>query len=66
MQNLKNIEANYNAHVDVYDHAYTDDEDYGAEYEKGYLDGIEHVLQQLGVNYQIDIFGHITIKQEAE
>lgn len=65
MQNLKNIEENYNAHVDVYDRAYTDDEDYGAEYEKGYLDGIEYVLQQNGVKYGIDIFGNIIIEQEA-
>ena len=63
MKNLENIEANYNAHVDVYDRAYTDDEDYGAEYEKGYLDGIEHVLQQLGVKYEIDTFGRITIER---
>ena len=65
MQNLKNIEENYNAHVDVYDRAYTDDEDYGAEYEKGNLDGIEYVLQQNGVKYGIDIFGNIIIEQEA-
>lgn len=63
MKNLQNIEAAYNAHVDVYDRAYTDNEDYGAEYEKGYLDGVEYVLQQLGVNYQIDLFGRITIER---
>ncbi len=63
MKNLQNIEAEYNAHVDVYDRAYTDPEDYGAEYEKGYLDGVEYVLQQLGVNYQIDLFGRITIER---
>lgn len=62
MKNLQNIEADYNAHVDVYDQAYSDNEDFAAEYEKGYLDGIEHVLQQLGVNYQINLFGHINIE----
>ena len=66
MQNLKNIEANYNEHVNVYYHAYDSNDDYAAVYEKGYLNAVEHVLQQLGVNYQIDLFGHITIKQEVE
>lgn len=63
MKNLQNIEANYNAHVDVYNQAYDENDDYAAEYEKGYLEGIEHVLQQLGVNYQIDLFGYITIER---
>lgn len=63
MKNLANIEADYNAHVDIYDQAYDENEDYAVEYEKGYLEGIEHVLQQLGVNYQIDLFGFITIER---
>lgn len=63
MKNLQNIEADYNAHVRVYDLAYAENEDYAAEYEKGYLDAIEHVLQQLGVNYQINLFGYITIER---
>ena len=66
MQNLRNIEGNYNEHVNVYDLAYTNDEDYSAEYEKGYLDGIEHVLQQLCIKYKIDTFGRITIEKKAE
>ena len=61
MQNLQNIEADYNAHVDVYNQAYDENEDFAAEYEKGYLDGVEYVLLQLGVNYQLELFGHITI-----
>ena len=65
MQNLQNIEADYNAHVDVYNQAYDENEYFAAEYENGYLDGIEHVLQQLGIAYEIDTFGHITIEQEA-
>lgn len=63
MQNLKNIEADYNAHVDVYNQAYDENDDYAAEYEKGYMEGIEHVLQQLGVNYEIGLFGQITIER---
>lgn len=63
MKNLQNIEAEYNAHVDVFDQAYAANEDYAAEYEKGYLAGVEHVLQQLGVNYRIDTFGFITIER---
>lgn len=63
MKNLQNIEANYNAHVDVFNQAYDENEDFAVEYEKGYLDGVEHVLQQLGVNYQINLFGHITIER---
>lgn len=63
MKNLANIEADYNAHVNVYDLAYAENEDFAAEYEKGYLDGVEHVLQQLGVNYQINLFGFITIER---
>lgn len=64
MQNLKNIEADCNAHVDAYNQAYDENEDFAAEYEKGYLDGVGYVLQQLGVNYHINLFGHITIEQE--
>lgn len=63
MKNLANIEANYNAHVDVFNKAYDENEDFAAEYEKGYLDGVEHVLQQLGVNYQINLFGFISIER---
>lgn len=63
MQNLKNIEADYNEHVDVYNQAYDENADFAAEYEKGYLDGVEHVLQQFGVNYHINLFGHITIER---
>ena len=63
MQNLDILEADYNAHVDIYDQAYDENEDYAVEYEKGYLDGIEHVLQQLGVNYEIGIFGYIIIER---
>lgn len=63
MKNLKNIEAEYNAHVDVYNQAYDENEDFAAEYEKGYLAGVEHVLQQLGVKYRIDIFGYLTIER---
>lgn len=63
MKNLQNIEADYNAHVRVYDLAYAENEDFAVEYEKGYLEGVEHVLQQLGVNYQINLFGFITIER---
>lgn len=35
MKNLQNIEADYNAHVRVYDLAYAENEDFAAEYEKG-------------------------------
>lgn len=63
MKNLQNIEANYNAHVDDFNQAYDENEDFAVVYEKGYLDGVEHVLQQLGVNYQIDLFGFITIER---
>ena len=66
MQNLEIIEGNYNAHVNAYDHAYSDNKDYRIEYENGYLNAIEYVLQQLGVEYKIDTFGHITIEQEAK
>lgn len=63
MKYLANIEAEYNAHVDVFDQAYDENEDFAVEYEKGYLDGVEHVLQQLGVKYRIDTFGYITIER---
>lgn len=66
MQNLEIIEGNYNGHVNAYDYAYAYDRDYMLEYEKGYLDAIEYMLQRLGVNYEIDFAGYITIEQEAE
>lgn len=65
MQNLKNIEENYNAHVKAYDRAYSNNQEYRVEYETGYMYGVEYVLNQLGIAYEIDTFGHIAIKQEA-
>ena len=61
MQNLENIEAIYNAHVDAYDRAFFNDKDFLIVHEEGFLNGMEEVLHQLGVDYQIDLFGHITI-----
>ena len=34
-------------------------------FENGYLSAIEYMLGQLGVEYEIDTFGRITIEQEA-
>lgn len=65
MKNLKNIEAIYNEHVNAYDRAFADNRDFLIEYEEGFLDGMEGVLHQLGIGYEFDIFGHITIEQEA-
>ena len=66
MQNLKNIEVIYNAHVDAYDCAFFNNKDFLIEREEGYLKGVEDVLTLLGVNYVIDIFGRITIEKECE
>lgn len=65
MQNLENIEAIYNAHVDAYDRAFANNKDFLIEHEEGFLNGMEEVLDQLGIDYEIDTFGRITIKQEA-
>lgn len=65
MQNLKSIEAVYNAHVDSYDRAFYNNKDFLIEHEEGFLNGMEEVLNQLGIDYQIDTFGRITIEQEA-
>ena len=66
MKNLEIIEGNYNAHINAYDYAYDNNRDYMLEYEKGYLDAIQYMLQRLGVNYEINTAGYITIEQETE
>lgn len=33
-------------------------------YENGYLNAIEYLLQQLGVDYKIDTSGYMTIEDE--
>ena len=66
MKNLDNIEAIYNAHVDAYDRAFFNNKDFLIEHEEGFLGGMEEVLNQLGIDYEIDIFGRITIDKEAE
>lgn len=66
MKNLKNIEAIYNAHVDAYDRAFFNNKDFLIEHEEGFLGGMEEVLHQLGIGYELDIFGRITIDKEAE
>ena len=63
MQNLANIEAIYNLHVKTYDRAFADDKDFLIEYEEGFLNGMEEVLDQLGIDYEIGIFGYITIER---
>lgn len=63
MKNLQNIEAIYNEHVKAYDRAFADDKDFLIEHEEGFLNGMEEVLDQLGIDYEIDLFGHITIER---
>ena len=65
MKNLETIESAYNATVNAYDHAYRNNKDYRSEFLLGYMDAIEYVLVQLGVEYKIDAFGHMTIEQEG-
>ena len=62
MENMATIERNYNAHVKAFDRAFDANKDYRMEYENGYLTAIEYVLQQLGVEYEIDVAGYITIE----
>lgn len=66
MQNLEIIEGNYNAHVNAFDRACSDNNDYRNVYETAYLNAVEYVLGQLGVEYKINSAGYITIEQEAE
>lgn len=66
MQNLRNIETTYNAHMDVYGCAVYNNNDLLIEYEEGYLKGVEDILTLLGFEYKIDTFGRITIEKEAE
>lgn len=63
MKNLANIEAIYNEHVNAYDRAFAEDKDFLIEHEEGFLNGMEEVLYQLGIDYEIDLFGHITIER---
>lgn len=65
MVNLKIIEGNYNAHVNAFDRAFNNKKDYRMEYENGYLTAIEYVLKQLGVEYEIDVAGYMTIKEDG-
>lgn len=64
MQNLKNIEGNYNAHLNAFEHAFVSKKDCHMAYENGYLNAIEYLLQQLGVDYKIDTAGYMTIEVE--
>lgn len=66
MQNLKNIEVIYNAHVDAYDRAFFNNKDFIIEHEEGYLKGMEDILTLLGIEYEIGTFGRITIEKDAE
>ena len=66
MQNLRNIEHIYNAHMDVYGRAVYNNNDLLIEHEEGYLKGVEDILTLLGFEYRIDTFGRITIEKEAE
>ena len=65
MENLKIIEGNYNAHVNAFDLAFSNNKYIRMAYENGYLSAIAYVLGWLGVEYEIDVAGYITIKQEA-
>lgn len=62
MQNLKSIEGNYNAHLNAFERAFNSKKDYHMAYENGYLNAIEYLLQQLGVDYKIDTAGYMTIE----
>lgn len=64
MKNLQNIEENYNDNVKAYDSAWSNNQEFRAEYEAGYLYGVEYVLNQLGVDYKIDTAGYMTIEDE--
>lgn len=66
MQNLRNVEVIYNAHMDAYGRAVYNNNDFLIEHEEGYLKGMEDILTLLGVNYEIDTFGRITIEKAAE
>lgn len=66
MQNLRNIETIYNAHMDAYGRAVYNNNDLLIEHEEGYLKGVEDILTLLGFEYKIDNFGRITIEKEAE
>ena len=63
MQNLKNNEDIYNAHMDAYGRAYYNNQDFLIEHEEGYLKGVEDILTLLGIEYKIDTFGRITIEK---
>lgn len=65
MQNLKIIEGNFNAHLNAFERAFVNKKEHHMAYENGYLDAIEYLLQQLGVDYKIETAGYMTIEQEA-
>lgn len=64
MKNLDIIEGNYNAHLYAFECAFNSKKEYHMAYENGYLNAIEYLLQQLGVDYKIDTSGYMTIKDE--
>ena len=63
MMNLEIIEDNYNAHLYALECAFNSKKEYHMAYENGYLNAIEYLLQQLGVEYEIGVAGYMTIEK---
>ena len=65
MQNLKNIEGHYNAHLNAFDRACSDNNEYRNVHETAYLNAIEATLRALGLPVAINGCGRMYI-EEAE
>ena len=63
MQNLDNIEANYNDHIKAFNRAINENKGNSVHFEYGYLCGIEYVLQQFGVDFEFGNAGYMTIER---
>lgn len=63
MQNLDILEGVYNDHIEFFNRALNEDKGYRINFEYGYLCGIEYVLQLLGVDFEFDNAGYITIER---
>lgn len=63
MQNLDIIEGVYNDHIESFNRAINEDKGNSVHFEYGYLCGIEYVLQVLGIVFEFDKAGYITIER---
>lgn len=63
MQNLDILEGVYNDHIESFNRAINEGKGNSVHFEYGYLCGVEYVLQLLGIVFEFDKAGYITIER---